>query len=135
VIQNADRFGLASLHQLRGRVGRGDHPSQCWLVAQPQTKEAQRRLQVLCESSDGFRIGEEDLRLRGPGDVLGTLQHGELGLRVADIIKDADLQAQSRADAQEILERDPALSLPDHRALRERFLELYHRQWHAVDLA
>jgi ATP-dependent DNA helicase RecG len=135
VIQNADRFGLASLHQLRGRVGRGGHSSQCWLVGEPQTPEAQQRIQILCESSDGFRIGEEDLKIRGPGDVLGTLQHGELSLRVADLFKDADLQAQARADAEELLERDPSLSLADHKALRERFLNLYQRQWHAVDLA
>jgi ATP-dependent DNA helicase RecG len=135
VIQNADRFGLATLHQLRGRVGRGDHPSQCWLVADPQTEESKRRIRILCESSDGFKIGEEDLKLRGPGDVLGTLQHGELSLRVADLLKDSDLQAQARADAQELLSQDPSLSLAEHRALRERFLDLYQRQWHAVDLA
>jgi ATP-dependent DNA helicase RecG len=135
VIENADRFGLASLHQLRGRVGRGDHPSQCWLVADPQTDEAKRRIQMLCESSDGFRIAEEDLKLRGAGDVLGTLQHGDLSLLVADLLKDADLQAQARADAQEMLDSDPALSMSEHQALRRRFLDLYQRQWHAVDLA
>jgi ATP-dependent DNA helicase RecG len=104
-------------------------------VADPRTEAAKRRIGILCESSDGFRIGEEDLKLRGPGDVLGTLQHGELSLRVADLMKDADLQAQARADAQEILQGDPDLSLPEHQALRGRFLDLYQRHWHAVDLA
>ena len=135
VVQNADRFGLASLHQLRGRVGRAGHSSECWLVADPKSEDARRRIEVLCRTVDGFRIGEEDLKLRGPGDVVGTMQHGELGLRVADLVRDADLQALARADAEDLLARDPALTRPEHQALRARFLALYQRQWHAVDLA
>jgi len=135
VIQNADRFGLASLHQLRGRVGRGSRPSQCWLVASPQTPQGLERLRILYEISDGFRIGEEDLKLRGPGEMMGTSQHGELALKVADLLRDAGLQAQARADAQELLGRDPDLLGAEHRALRERLVALYHHKWHTIDLA
>ena len=135
VIQNADRFGLASLHQLRGRVGRGPWPSTCLLVGEARTPEAEGRLKILCSTNDGFRIGEEDLRLRGPGELLGTEQHGELRLQVADPFRDAVLLTQARQDAQEILSHDPRLVEPDHAGLRERLLELYQRKWDWIDLA
>ncbi|MBI4422932.1 MAG: ATP-dependent DNA helicase RecG [Elusimicrobia bacterium] len=135
VVQNADRFGLASLHQLRGRIGRGSSESQCLLVAEPKTPEARRRLDTLCESADGFRIAEEDLKLRGPGEVLGTAQHGALMLRLANLIDDADLLAQAREDAEELLASDPDLSRDEHAALRRRLLALYQKRWHAIDLA
>jgi ATP-dependent DNA helicase RecG len=109
VIQNADRFGLASLHQLRGRIGRGAAESTCCLVAEPKTPQAQRRVDTMVATADGFRIGEEDLKLRGPGELLGTAQHGELSLQVADLFKDAELLAQARADADEVLAADPKL--------------------------
>ncbi|MBI3547576.1 MAG: ATP-dependent DNA helicase RecG [Elusimicrobia bacterium] len=135
VIQNADRFGLASLHQLRGRVGRAGHASECWLVADPQTEAAKRRIAVLCETADGFRIGEEDLKLRGPGEILGTAQHGELSLAIADLFRDAEIQAQARADGQEMLDADPKLAAPQNAALRRRLVDLYQNRWHMVDLA
>ena len=135
VVQNADRFGLASLHQLRGRIGRGGHESFCLLVADPKTPEANRRIASLCETNDGFRIAEEDLKLRGPGEVLGTAQHGDLTLRLANLLSDADLLAQSREDAEELLAADPSLMQAEHIALRERLLALYQRRWHAIDLA
>src|SRR6185369_10005042 len=100
IIQNADRFGMASLHQLRGRIGRGAAESTCFLVADPKTDAARARLETLAATSDGFKIGEEDLRLRGPGEFLGTAQHGELSLKVADIVKDASLLAEARQDAE-----------------------------------
>jgi len=135
VIQNADRFGLASLHQLRGRIGRGSEASSCFLVADPKTPEARARIETLVASSDGFRIGEEDLKLRGPGELLGTVQHGELSLRVADIVKDAGLLAQARQDADELLSGDPRLLSPENAPLRERIIALYQRQWTWIDLA
>jgi len=135
VIQNADRFGLSSLHQLRGRIGRGPLPSRCFLVANPKTPEARRRIDCMTSTQDGFRIGEEDLKLRGPGEFMGMAQHGELSLRVADLFKDARLLAQARQDAEALLSRDPRLLAPDHARLRERIMALYQQRWSSIDLA
>ncbi|MDE2509688.1 MAG: ATP-dependent DNA helicase RecG, partial [Elusimicrobia bacterium] len=135
VIQNADRFGLASLHQLRGRIGRGAAESTCYLVANPKTPEAAHRLQTMTDTSDGFRIGEEDLKLRGPGELLGTAQSGELSLQVADLFKDAELLAYARADADEVLAADAKLLKPEHALLRRRLLALYQNRWNWIDLA
>jgi ATP-dependent DNA helicase RecG len=104
VIENAERFGLAQLHQLRGRIGRGAHESYCILVAGPKSEEAHRRLRVLEETSDGFRVAEEDLRLRGPGEFLGRHQSGRPPFRLADLETDADLLHQARAFARQLLD-------------------------------
>jgi ATP-dependent DNA helicase RecG len=135
VIRDADRFGLASLHQLRGRIGRGAAQSSCYLVADPKTPQARTRLTTMTETADGFRIGEEDLKLRGPGELLGTAQSGELTLQVADLFKDSALLADARADADETLAADPKLQRPDHALLRRRLLALYQSRWHWIDLA
>ncbi|HAZ09376.1 MAG TPA: DNA helicase RecG [Elusimicrobia bacterium] len=135
VIQNADRFGLASLHQLRGRIGRGAAESTCFLIADPRTPQARRRIDTMVETADGFRIGEEDLKLRGPGELLGMAQHGELTLQVADLFKDAELLAHARADADEVLSADAKLSRPEHALLRRRLLALYQSRWNWIDLA
>ena len=135
VIQNADRFGLASLHQLRGRIGRGADAGTCFLVCEPKTEEARRRVAVLCETSDGFRIGEEDLKIRGPGEALGTAQHGELGLAAADLSRDADLLASAREDAERLLAADPDLLRPEHAPLRRLLVERYQERWQSIDLA
>lgn len=135
VIQNADRFGLASLHQLRGRIGRGAAESTCFLVADPKTPQARVRLETMTATADGFRIGEEDLKLRGPGELLGTAQSGELTLQVADLFKDAQLLADARADADETLAADPKLLAPAHALLRRRLLALYQARWSWIDLA
>ena len=135
VIQNADRFGLASLHQLRGRIGRGAAESVCFLVADPKTPQARARLATMAATGDGFRIGEEDLKLRGPGELLGTAQSGELSLQVADLFKDAELLAFARADADEVLAADPKLLAPAHALLKRRLLALYQSRWHWIDLA
>ncbi len=135
VIQNADRFGLASLHQLRGRIGRGRLASSCFLVAAPKTPQALRRIATLVGSSDGFRIGEEDLKLRGPGEFLGTAQHGELSLAIADLVKDAPLLAAARQDAQKLLDEDARLLKPENAGLRDKLISLYQKKWGCVDLA
>jgi ATP-dependent DNA helicase RecG len=135
VIQNADRFGLASLHQLRGRIGRGAAESSCFLVADPKTPQARARLDTMTMTSDGFRIGEEDLKLRGPGELLGTAQSGELSLQVADIVKDAALLADARTDAEETLAADPKLLKAEHALLKRRLLALYQSRWNWIDLA
>jgi ATP-dependent DNA helicase RecG len=135
VIQNADRFGLASLHQLRGRIGRGAQESSCFLVANAKTEQAGTRLETMTATADGFRIGEEDLKLRGPGELLGTAQSGELSLQVADLFKDAELLAFARADADEILGGDPKLLKAEHALLKRRLLGLYQSRWNWIDLA
>ncbi len=135
VIQNADRFGLASLHQLRGRIGRGAAESACFLIADPRTPQARTRLDAMIATADGFRIGEEDLKLRGPGELLGTEQSGELSLQIADLFKDAELLSCARADADEILSADAKLLAPEHALLRRRLLGLYQSRWNWIDLA
>ncbi|MEK7234108.1 MAG: ATP-dependent DNA helicase RecG [Elusimicrobiota bacterium] len=135
VIQNADRFGLASLHQLRGRIGRGGAESYCHLVADPRTEHARARLDIMTATADGFKIGEEDLKLRGPGELLGTAQSGELSLAVADLFKDAELLSFARADADEMLAADPKLLASGHRAVRGRLIALYQSRWNWIDLA
>ncbi len=119
VIEDADRFGLAQLHQLRGRVGRGAHRSYCILIASPTTDEGRRRLGVMAETEDGFRIAQEDLRLRGPGEILGTRQHGLPDLRVADLLVDLPLLEEARDLAAEIVRQDAGLRRPEHGGLRE----------------
>jgi ATP-dependent DNA helicase RecG len=119
VIEHAERFGLAQLHQLRGRVGRSDRPSSCLLLyAEPLTETAKARLKILRETEDGFRIAEEDLRLRGAGEVLGTRQSGLPETRVADLAAHADLLPVAQDDARLALDRDPTLGSPRGQALR-----------------
>jgi ATP-dependent DNA helicase RecG len=131
VIEDADRFGLSQLHQLRGRVGRGSHRSHCILVADPKTEDGAARLAAMQETADGFQIAQRDLELRGVGELLGETgrealrQHGLGELRIADLARDRDLLEHARRDAAAMLARDPALRLPPHRpvadALRARF--------------
>ena len=110
VIEHAERYGLSALHQLRGRVGRGTQPSICLLFSEGGSETARQRLEVLCRTTDGFRIAEEDLRIRGPGELLGTRQHGWPEFRVANLIEDADLLLQARDDAAQIVREDPHLT-------------------------
>jgi len=119
VIEDADRFGLAQLHQLRGRVGRGGHASFCVLVADPKSPDGEERMRVLCDTNDGFKIAEEDLRLRGPGDFYGVQQSGLPPLRIADVLRDTTILREARGDAFALLGKDPRLARPEHRALRE----------------
>jgi ATP-dependent DNA helicase RecG len=110
VIEDADRYGLAQLHQLRGRIGRGAAKSHCVLIADPVTEEGRRRLEVMRQTTDGFIIAQEDLRLRGPGEVLGVRQHGIAGLHIADPLGDLDLLEEAKRAAQTLLAADPELS-------------------------
>src|SRR5262249_5717276 len=127
VIEHAERFGLAQLHQLRGRIGRGTDKSSCLLVYKPPLGEfAKARLETLRQTDDGFRIAEEDLRLRGEGDVLGTRQSGLPGFRVARIEQHRDLIEAARDDAALIMTRDPTLTSPRGGALRH-LLYLFER--------
>jgi ATP-dependent DNA helicase RecG len=118
VIEDADRFGLAQLHQLRGRVGRGHAQSYCYLIGDPKTDEGNKRLEVMATTTDGFVIAEEDLRLRGPGEVLGVRQSGLPELRQADLLKDSELLMRARREAQALAAADPGLQLPEHAGLK-----------------
>ena len=135
VIQNAERFGLASLHQLRGRVGRGQHDSQCVLVAPHQGSISRERLRIICDTTDGFKIGERDMQLRGPGEILGTRQSGDFEFKAGDIFKDRNILSWAIADRDELLASDPQLKKPEHAAFRARLLELYQKNWHLIDLS
>ncbi|NCO40153.1 MAG: DNA helicase RecG [Armatimonadetes bacterium CG_4_10_14_3_um_filter_66_18] len=117
LIQDADRFGLAQLHQLRGRVQRSSHQSYCILLGHPKTDESAGRLQAMVETNDGFRIAETDLQLRGPGEFYGTRQHGMPDLRLADLIRDVELLLLAREEASRLLHRDPELAAPAHQPL------------------
>jgi ATP-dependent DNA helicase RecG len=131
VIEHAERFGLSALHQLRGRVGRGDQQSYCFLVyTDPEgplprlargekINDWQARLKVMLESNDGFVIAEEDLKIRGPGQIAGIEQSGYLSLGLANPIRDAVELERARADAFAILEADPGLLRPEHRRVAE----------------
>ncbi len=125
VVMHAERFGLAQLHQLRGRIGRGADDAVCILVASPGNPVARRRLEVLEETTDGFRIAEEDLRLRGPGEIFGTRQHGLPELKVADLVEDFELLRLARRDATAIVDEDPGLSAPHRQNLRREVIRAY----------
>ena len=135
VIENAERFGLASLHQLRGRVGRGEHESYCILVPQHAGSVAKERVDIICATRDGFKIGERDMQLRGPGEILGTRQSGELEFKAGDIFKDKDILYWAIEDRDELLSQDPALTMPEHALLRQKLVELYQTDWHLIDLS
>ena len=119
IIENAERFGLSQLHQLRGRVGRGKHKSYCVLVSDNDSEDVRARLSIMTKTNDGFRISEEDLRLRGPGDFFGSRQHGLPEMHVADLGADMDVMQRAQSEAQLLLAADPELALPEHAALRQ----------------
>jgi ATP-dependent DNA helicase RecG len=119
VIHNAERFGLAQLHQLRGRIGRGTHTSYCVLFIPEKAPEAKERLAIMEETDDGFRIAEEDLRRRGPGDVLGQAQSGESPVRFPSLLADTRLVNLARRLAERTLREDAHLSEPRHALLRQ----------------
>ena len=118
VIEEADRYGLSQLHQLRGRVGRGRHESYCLLFSDARSELARHRLEALAAERDGFRLAEIDLTLRGEGDVLGTRQHGLPEFRVASLPEDAQLLEEARAESVALLAADPELRGPEHAVLR-----------------
>jgi ATP-dependent DNA helicase RecG len=132
IIESAERFGLSQLHQLRGRVGRGADQSYCILMTGFKlSREARTRMDTMVETNDGFKIAEVDLMLRGPGDLQGTQQSGNLDLNIADISRDSQLLAYCRELASQVLENDPELSLEIHQPLSEKleFLKQKQQNW------
>jgi len=135
VIEHAERFGLAQLHQLRGRIGRGAKESYCLLFASPATDESRQRLEVLVRTNDGFEIAEEDLRLRGPGEFFGTRQHGLPELRIGDLIKDQRVMRDARQAAFALVDKDPTLSAPEHQELRRAVLRRFQDRLSLIGIA
>jgi len=135
IIESAERFGLSQLHQLRGRVGRGAEQSYCILMTSHKlSQDSKTRLETMVRSSDGFEIAEVDLKLRGPGDIMGTQQSGVLNLRIADIIKDKDILQQARYYAKSVLKIDPRLSLPEHKVVLNTYRQMskYRNIWNYI---
>ena len=132
VIESAERFGLSQLHQLRGRVGRGAEQSYCILMSgQALSEDARTRLETMVRTGDGFEIAEVDLKLRGPGDLMGTQQSGLLSLRIADVVRDQDLLRTARHHAQQLLKADPELAAADHKIVRDKMarMEVFRQKW------
>lgn len=125
VVENAERFGLSQLHQLRGRVGRGQAKSFCILLSQQTTEETKRRLKALTDTNDGFKISQEDLAIRGPGDFFGQRQHGLPSLKIADLSCDMRLLEEAQSAAKALMAEDPSLEKPAHRHLRRRIAQLF----------
>jgi ATP-dependent DNA helicase RecG len=135
VIESAERFGLSQLHQLRGRVGRGAEQSYCILMTGHKlSNDSKTRLETMVRSSDGFEIAEVDLKLRGPGDIMGTQQSGVLNLRIADIVKDKDVLERARYHAKSILNLDPSLALPEHKVILNTYRQMskYRNIWNYI---
>ena len=125
MIENAERYGLSQLHQLRGRVGRGQYKSTCILVTDAQNPETIERLRMFCRTTDGFKVADEDLRLRGPGDFFGERQHGLPKLKIADMLNDMQVLGEAQACARGLLERDPELRDPALRGLKAEMRRLF----------
>ena len=127
VIENAERFGLSQLHQLRGRIGRGIYKSDCILISDNKSEDTKKRLNVIKETSDGFKIADADLELRGPGDFLGSRQHGLPDMKIADLFADRDVLHRAGKEVERLLEADPHLRDSRNAALREEMVALYKK--------
>jgi ATP-dependent DNA helicase RecG len=134
VIEGADRFGLAQLHQLRGRIARSSSKAYCLLVAQTENETAKSRLEIMERSNDGFEIAEHDLKIRGPGELLSSRQHGLPDLKMANIIDDFDLLCLARKDAFELVETDPMLKLAEHKNIRAELSRKFSDSLTLVDV-
>ena len=125
IIESAERFGLSQLHQLRGRVGRGAEQSYCILMTSEKlSNDSKTRMQTMVSTNDGFEIAEVDLKLRGPGDLMGKQQSGVLNLQIADLVRDKDILQLARYEAIKLLKEDPAMQKPEHEQMRKVYVEL-----------
>jgi ATP-dependent DNA helicase RecG len=132
IVCNAERFGLAQLHQLRGRVGRGSIPGDIWLISDGRGESAKERFEALCSTDDGFVLADIDLSMRGAGDIAGTRQHGTVAFRVVDIVRDLPIIEVARRDVAELLESDQSLEKSEHRDLKEHLARLQEGYKHWV---
>ncbi|MDP2865304.1 MAG: ATP-dependent DNA helicase RecG [Elusimicrobiota bacterium] len=135
VINNAERFGLASLHQLRGRVGRGQWDSRCLLVARVRAGDSADRLRALVQSSNGFELSEKDIYIRGAGEILGTRQHGDMDFKLADMSRDKEILEMAIEDREALLAADPDLVKKENAGLRRKLSDLYAARWNLIDLS
>jgi len=135
VIEGADRYGLAQLHQLRGRIGRAEAKSYCFLFAETDNEIAKSRLEIMTRSNDGFEIAEHDLRLRGPGELFSTRQHGLPDLKIASIVDDFDLLVMARRNAFELVSQDPMLIRPEYKNIRQALLAKFGDSLGLADVA
>jgi len=135
VIEGADRFGLAQLHQLRGRIGRGQDSSYCMLFAETENEITKSRLDIMTRTNDGFKIAEHDLKIRGPGELFSTRQHGLPDLKIANIVADFDLLTLARKNAFELVNEDPMLSRTEHRNIRSALIAKFGDKLGLVDVA
>ena len=135
VIEGADRFGLAQLHQLRGRIGRGEAKSYCLLFDETDSETAKSRLEIMTRSNDGFEIAEHDLRLRGPGELFSTRQHGLPDLKIANIVDDYQLLVMARKNAFELVRSDPMLTKSGHKNIRRALLAKFGDSLGLADVA
>ena len=129
IIESAERFGLSQLHQLRGRVGRGAEQSFCILMTGHKLSEdSKTRMETMVRTNDGFEIAEVDLKLRGPGDLMGKQQSGVLNLQIADIVKDRAILERARHEAIKLLKKDPALNEEAHKKVKETYIKLIQKK-------
>tara|TARA_Y100000031_G_scaffold21807_1_gene22652 strand:- start:542 stop:1666 length:1125 start_codon:yes stop_codon:yes gene_type:complete len=135
LIENAERFGLTQLHQLRGRIGRGTEKGYCILIQRGMTTTARRRLDIIASTTNGFDISDEDLKLRGPGEFYGTRQHGFMKWKIADLINDGDIITEARKSAFELVDHDPQLKKQEHAGIRSRFLHDYQQMLEYVNIS
>ena len=134
MIENAERFGLTQLHQLRGRIGRGTEQSYCILVKHKSTKDASLRLSIMKKTNDGFKISDEDLKLRGPGEFFGTKQHGHLRSKLVNYINDSRIIKHARDCAFSIVESDPELNEKYNKGIKLQFLKNYKSMLEFVNI-
>ena len=125
IIENSERFGLAQLHQLRGRVGRGSHESYCYLLSDNDSEIALKRREIMCKTNDGFEIAEEDMALRGPGEIFGVRQHGAMQPMLSDMVKHIDVLENAQNAAKDILDVDPRLEMPENQKLKDRVTKMF----------
>jgi ATP-dependent DNA helicase RecG len=135
LIEDAERFGLSQLHQLRGRVGRGEHKSFCVLMCDPRTDEGRARLQVMTKTQNGFEIAEHDLQLRGPGEFYGTRQSGLPDFRLANIITDVETIQQARLTAFDLIAQDPNLEAEENQPLRRALMRFWGEKLNLVQVS